>query len=639
MYRIKRTITCFLFLIVAIFCNVVIAKSLTPVNSKSEPKILKWDEITSFDRSQQTEKAEIWGLGKQHKGVYPKEDLPSCFSRKIVFDELNFGGGELKWIFTGKSGGITILINQDSVVLMQRFYDSFGLNYQFKSNNNQIPRFPEVCWKKDVIHFNTEIKEMVISMSHNLELKLSLNGQVVALQECVIDVDRNQLTFSGEKGVFKGTLYKPAIQEAIVNVDIDNRKQQMLGFGAITSIIAYNELSTEGKKMWWKYITDYNLLIQREYPIGQLLKPDFSNWDNKDDAVIHYYGDNYPNGEISDFTYNKHIQELGGKVLFEFWKLPDWMYSMQKDASGKEKKVLDYEKYATAIVNYCQTAKEKTGKAPEIVGIQNEVTQNADVWNNMTLTLRKKLNEVGFVNVKIHSHNSNSLSGGISAMKAFKSKQEMWKAIDFTATNMYDYQNYFDDPDGIDSKMLEWQNVIDKKPFISTEICVNDSKYQNLSYRIAFLMAELYQKNLTLMNATAIVYCWGLLNGPHPTFDGTRSLFRINRNQNSMPEPSSFQLRVFGAFSRHIYEGMERVETQCDNSDLLVSAFKDEKRKSIILLNRSTNIISVSINWEKEQFKSAEITDQFNENRAVELLSIMTKNILTINPGQIITIY
>ena len=107
-------------------------------------------------------------------------------------------------------------------------------------------------------------------------------------------------------------------------------------------------------------------MIHREYPIGQLLNKEMDNWDHMDDASVHYYGDNFPNSEISDFGYIKKMQEFGGMNVFEFWKFPKWI---QDDGN------VNVGNYCKAMINYCQTAQKATGKAPAIVGIQNEVSQ------------------------------------------------------------------------------------------------------------------------------------------------------------------------------------------------------------------------------------------------------------------------
>ena len=71
----------------------------------------------------------------------------------------------------------------------------------------------------------------------------------------------------------------------------------------------------------------YNLLLQREYPTGAMLNREMTNWDNPRDASPHYYGDNFPNCETSNFEFNRRVRRLGGKVIFEFWELPPWAKS------------------------------------------------------------------------------------------------------------------------------------------------------------------------------------------------------------------------------------------------------------------------------------------------------------------------
>ena len=190
------------------------------------------------------------------------------------------------------------------------------------------------------------------------------------------------------------------------------------------------------------FLRDYNLLIQREYPNGTQLKEDCSNFGNLDDASVHYYGDNFPNGEISDFNYNKIIMDMGGMVVFEFWTLPPWAAQTVKNANWKttQKPILD--QYTRALVNYCKMSQKKTGRPPHILGIQNEKRQSAEDWQQMTLSLRRALNENGFQDVKIHMHNAPRLEAGIKAARAFTEKNHVWDAIDYCATNLYDYQNF-----------------------------------------------------------------------------------------------------------------------------------------------------------------------------------------------------
>jgi AraC-like DNA-binding protein len=207
-------------------------------------------------------------------------------------------------------------------------------------------------------------------------------------------------------------------------------------------------LSTPGDKAeWWRLILEYNLLIQREYPVGVRLNRQMDNWDRIEDAVPHYYGDNFPNGELSDFDYLRNIRRLGREVWFEFWGFPSWI--------GQ-----DDDLYADAMLNYTQRLKDETGRAPEVLGIQNEVGQTTERWHNMTLTLRRRLDEAGFHDVKIHMSDATSLEGGIRRAHAFRSNDEVWEAIDYAATHRYDFQNFFHNPDDYDARLREWKEAV-----------------------------------------------------------------------------------------------------------------------------------------------------------------------------------
>jgi len=426
-------------------------------------------------------------------------------------------------------------------------------------------------------------------MDDGLGLRLFVNGALVTEQNTQLDFSRHQLQIDGLKLDVCGKLQVPKTSEVAIRIDANEKHQEILGFGGITSPVAYNMLSEEGQGKWWDFLEEYNLLIQREYPIGFQLNEDFSNWDALEDASPHYYGDNFPNGEISDFGYNQKIQEMGGMVVFEFWKFPEWM--VNKSVSEKEGShdVPQYDKYTAAIVDYCKTAQQKTGKAPAIVGIQNEVEQPAKVWQQMTLALRKALDKNGFDKVKIHMHNGSRLKNGIAALNAFTSDKKVWEAIDYSASNLYDYQNHFTDPAGFDKVIETWNGSFNgqpKKPFISTEMCINDGKYQSGSYRVAFLMGELYHKNMVKLDAVSLMYCWLLVNTVQPSFSASRSLFTIDRSRNNLPKVSSYQLHVFGAFSKHLPKGAQRIGATSSDTDLLVSAYANGEKNTVIVLNK-----------------------------------------------------
>lgn len=598
-----------------------------------------WVDGKNFCMTDENSLVSIWGAGNKIPGVYFDELLPAFFERKLTFNQANFKTSKFKWVFTGRNGGVTITVSADSIEMVQRYYDSFGFN-KLKDQKIIANRYSQ----SEFAVFKTSLKgelvnSITLQVNHGLGLKLLLNDRPINEQICQIDLSRHQLQIEGVKVNICGKLQLPATSDAIINIDPNKKYQEILGFGGITSLVAYNMLSEDGKNQWWNFLKEYNILIQREYPIGKKLKSDYSNWDNLEDATPHYYGDNFPNGEISDFAYNKKIQDNGGIVVFEFWQFPEWVYNKEQANEKKIDNIPDYDKYTEAIINYCNTAKQKTGKAPAIIGIQNEVVQSEEVWHQLTLHLRKALDNNGYKDVKIHMYNSSNLNTGISALKAFTSDQKVWDDIDYTSSNLYDNQKYFTNPDGFDKVIQAWNVVIDKqpvKPFLSVEMCVNDNKYQSGSYGIAFLMGELYHKNMVNLNATALMYCWLLINNVQPSFSASRSLFEVNESDNNLPKPSSYQLRVFGAFSRHILKGFQRTEATSSDSDLLVSSYSKGKDVTVILLNRGTAPKKINVTAIRKNISMMEVVSPYYENR---ISKISEQKELILQPGSIVTLY
>ncbi len=152
-------------------------------------------------------------------------------------------------------------------------------------------------------------------------------------------------------------------------------------------------------------------------------------------------------------------------------------------------------------------------------------------------TLRNALDAKGFKNVKLHMSNASTVKTAFKRVHKYIGNKKVWYLIDYSATNMYDYQPHFTNPDGFDSTLIASNNKINSRTFLSTELCMNDSKYQEDSYRLAF-----------------IAYCWLLLNVEWPSFGATRSLFVSSPENGFMPVPSSNGLRVFGAWSRRLKE-------------------------------------------------------------------------------------
>lgn len=602
---------------------------------------IKMKQLFSFCIGKKSGSTYVWGTGNATPATYFNELLPAFFIRKMVFSECQKTDSELKWVFTGRDGGITILANRDSVVLQQRYYNSFGLNI-LQGNIIKAARYPQRIFTRNAVRYSGVLSTISVSVTHDLNLVVLINDSLTIRQITQIDVSRHQLQFTGSQGNFCGKVLAPETINSQVIINKNISYQTILGFGGITSPVAYNMLSDEGKKQWWKYLTEYNLLIQREYPNGEKLKPDYSNWGNLADATPHYYGDNFPNGEISDFSYNKLIQQKGGTVIFEFWQFPPWAVDTTEKKYGQwnlPTRFPLYQKYVEAVVNYCKTSLTQTSSAPAIVGIQNEIMQPDEVWQKMALSLREGLDKAGFDAVKIHMQNATTLQEGINAVKAFSEKKEVWDALDYTSSNLYDYQNYFNNPNGYNQLIEKWQTAVSQrslKPFLALEMSVYDGRYQSGSYKIAFLMGELYHKNMVMMNASALAYCWLLLNTVQNSFVESRSLFSIDESNNFMPVPSSYQLRVFGSFSRHILKGMKRIEITSDNPDLLVSGYSNGKDNTLILINKGTVPQQINLNREGVVVNKMEISSMYQENKEID---ITNKKALIIEPGTMVTLF
>ncbi len=580
----------------------------------------------SSDFSIGEEKIKIWGGADQYAAVYPEEMLPAFFVRTLQFKDLPPEDGTFEWIFTGSKGGITIKINREEIVLIQRYYDSFGFNeVNVETGKIKVDRYPQKNFIETKTKYFGKISAISFESNSNLLVKLKVNDELIVQLPCLFDLTRHQLKYAG-KGTIAGTIFRPRQGEKVhIRINPAREFQEILGFGGILSPSAYWTLNKAGKEKWWNLIKEYNLLLQREYPTSGRLKSDFSNWDDPAYLVPHYYGDNFPNGELTDFDYVKKIRALGGIDIFEFWTLPGFMYE-----NGK----LNCQKYAEAMVSYCKTSVKKTGKAPEIVGIQNEVRQTPETWRDMTISLRQQLDANGFKNIKIHAHNPGTLKDGIGAVRSFQQYPGVWEKLDFAATNLYDYQSSIFSPDDYDKRIADFNNLVGKKPFISTEICINAPFLQTDAYKIAFSYGMLYHKNMAQLNAIAIMYCWTLLDYTQPSFASTRTLFTLDHANDMQPVASGFQLRTFGAFSRHIRKGMKRVEVFQESSPLLVTAYADRKNKTVVVLNPTTRPVAFDIQWNTSNFRGVERTSSYHSNQNVKV-----SETIVVEPGEILTFY
>ncbi len=579
-----------------------------------------------------------WSRPPELPRVYFHGALPALFTRTLTLTNDLPAHSKLSWIFTGPQAGITVELTPGSLRLVQRYYDSYALNASPTPKAN----YPERIWRDDEISYQGRVRTLTVVMDAHLAVQILLNGKLVLQQSCLFDVSRHQLLFTAPRGkhaVLSGALLLPPLDTTTVMVQPNEKHQVMLGFGGSPSIPAYEELSAEGKKRYWEILRQYNLRIDREYPMGARLKPDMSNLENLADASPHYYGDNFPNGEVSNFAYSKKTLDMGGSVIYEMWGLPAWATQSYTDMSGKVwKHAAKPDEYARAMVTYCKLAKARTGSAPAIVGIQNEVDEPPAVLDQMVRTLRKKLNTAGFSAVKIQMPDAPFLYQGIERARELRETPDVWRFIDYTASHVYDYQKVMANPDLYDERLKQMHAVSGGKPFLSTEICVNDPRYQVNSFRVALNVGQLYHKNLTLMDSVGLLYCWLILDVEQPTFGVSRSLLVPDRSHNDVPVASSYELRVLGAYSRHILQGMVRVGAASTNPDMLVSAFDDGKDGStVVILNRSVTAQRLSVQWPGKQWKQVERTSPYlgNEDSIPDASGTLHT---IVQPGEILTL-
>jgi hypothetical protein len=446
--------------------------------------------------------------------------------------------------------------------------------------------------------------------------------------------------------VVTGFLLREPSGVTTLTVNPSTRYQTIIGFGGSPSIPAYASLSDEGKQKYWEILRHYNLLVDREYPMGTQLKPDLSNIDDLSDATPHYYGDNFPNSEVSSFPYSHHTLDLGGSVIYEMWALPTWAAVPWQPPFGAPplldawkkpvRTAADPETYARIVVGYCRLLKQRSGSAPLLVGIENEVEQPPEVFARMTTVLRRELDRAGFQSTHIHMADAPYIYMAINRVKALKADPAAWRDTDFIAAHQYDYQQFLSNPDLYDTRLRELHDISDGKPFLATEICLNDPHAQEPSYRLAFQVGQLYQKDLTILNAETLLYCWLLLDVEQPTFGGSRALLVPDRTENNIPVPSSFQLRVLGAWSRHIRRGMTRISLQSSNSDILATAFSKGSSATLVMMNRSIHPQEISLKWPSTpRWRTIERTSTYLANHPEPL---QPGSPLLVAPGEIVTL-
>ncbi len=576
-----------------------------------------------------------WSRPDEIARKYFHENLTGLFERTLTLDAPLPQRTSLRWIFTGPRAGLTVELTSNKVRIAERYYDSMAL-YEGQGNFPEKPTFTAER------QFTGDARSLTVIADAHLAVRVLVNGQQILEARLLFDLTRHQLMLVASRTAHlevSGSLLKPDLKNSTITINPAEIHQTMLGFGGSPSIAAYAELSDEGKRAYWQILKRYNLLLSREYPMGTQLKPDLSNLENLADATPHYYGDNFPNSELSSFDYSRHVLDLGGGVIYELWALPSWATVPNNGPHATDtwnkpiKQVANPDEYARLIVTYCKKAQAATGSAPAIVGIENEVDQPPEVFSQMALALRRELDKAGFTTTKIHMADASYMFLGIDRAAELRKNPEAWKAIDYAAVHEYDFQEFLANPDLYDARMKQMHEAADGKPFLATEICINDPHYQEPSYRIAFAVAQLYHKNLTELDAVALMYCWLLLDVEQPTFAGSRSLLAPDRTRGWIPVPSSYQLRVMGAFSRHVVKGMQRVSAETGDPDLLTTAFADGQNETLVIINRSATARKLTVQGAADPWAEMERTGLEEENAVTAVPAEVV-----VEPGEIVVL-
>jgi hypothetical protein len=545
-----------------------------------------------FDRDHAT--ACIWGRGEVPLPWFADEQLPGLFERRLVIDLLDlsggspeWGGGHLRWVFTGPQGALRIEVHAERICVVQTYHDSHGC-YDADPHHAGGGKHPERVFAADGAACHAAaIRAIDVVRDRHHRVAVRVDGVEIIAQRCLLDLFRHQI--AGHDAVrLRGRMLAPEAVASVLRIDPAVRHQAMIGWGGIAAGNTYRAMSSEARAAWWDLIAANNLLIQREYPTGQRLARTLDNWDRHADAMPHYYGDNFPNGETSDFAYNAAIRRLGGEVWFEMWKLPPWVDPVDGGWVGKGGDI-DCAAYAEAMVAYCRASAAATGAPPEMVGVQNEICQRRDQIPGMILSLRAALDAAGFAAVRIHMANSSNISAGGRFIDAHRHDAGAWAMIDFAAVNQYDAMAHYDDLDRYRPALAGFRAATRDKDFLSPELSIIAPALQHPGWAVALSAAQLIHDNLTIADARAVCWCWTLLDAEQPSYAWTRSLCLPDWSRGGMPVASSRLLRAFAAFSRHVRRGMRRLAVDTGDPDLLATAWVGtEGQRTLVVVNRGT---------------------------------------------------
>lgn len=124
----------------------------------------------------------------------------------------------------------------------------------------------------------------------------------------------------------------------------------------------------------------------------------------------------------------------------------------------------------------------------------------------------------------------------------------------------------------------------------------------------ALVWAETFHKYLTIANLNAFIWWAGALPA-----DNNEGIILLNRDRDGYTVARRYD--TFGNFTRYIPSGSRRIEVSSPNEELLVSAYKNGKDFTVVLINKSGNTITGPLAIDGQQVNgklSTYLTDENN---------------------------
>jgi hypothetical protein len=151
---------------------------------------------------------------------------------------------------------------------------------------------------------------------------------------------------------------------------------------------------------------------------------------------------------------------------------------------------------------------------------------------------------------------------------------------------------------------------------------INGSK-RDLGIDAALYVAKVIHEDLVFANASA--WQWWLSTSPYNYKDG---LIYIDKNKTDGSYYDSKMLWAFGNYSAFVRPGMKRIEASVTNDGLLVSAYKDNNSKTVIVVVNPTAVKqSLSLKEGKKLFDPGKQLITYTTDST----SNLKKNIITAN--------